>query len=56
LVEQLEGERRGFAVGRSGGCASGSSSMDLLRIEEMNTIDDVRMQHASHLESAHSRR
>jgi hypothetical protein len=56
LVEQLEGERRGFAVGRSGGCASGSSSMDLQWIEEMNTIDDVRMKHASLLESTHGRR
>lgn len=56
LVEQLEGERGSFAVGRSGGCASGSSSMDVQWIEEMNTIDDARMKHASLLESTHGRR
>ena len=55
LVEQLEGERRGVAVGRGVRCPGRARSMDLLRVEEVDTIDDAWVKLASLLESTDGR-
>jgi hypothetical protein len=55
LVEQFECEHRGIAVGRSAGCTGRARSMDLLRVEEVNTADDARVKLASLLESTYGR-
>jgi hypothetical protein len=56
LVEQFEGERRGVTVGRGAGRAGDSRSVDLLRVKEVNTIDDPRVELTSLLKSTHGRR